>query len=76
MITKYYTEGKLQVSESLDIDNSIVTVSVPNTIAGSVDVTLYSCEPLLSDKPFLLGEDYPVLAQVWDNKEDDVYDTL
>ncbi len=25
-------------------------------------------------KPCLRGEDFPVLEQVWDNEEDDIYD--
>ena len=30
----------------------------------------------LPEEPYLLGEDYPALFQVWDNEEDEVYDTL
>lgn len=74
MTTKHYTEDMLQVSES--VDNNMVAVSVPNTVAGSADITLFICGSLRADEPFLRGEDYPVLVQVWDNKEDDIYDTL
>ena len=74
MTTKHYTENMLQVSES--IDNNVVAVSVADTAAGSADITLFDCRHLHADAPFLRGEDYPVLVQVWDNKEDDIYDTL
>ncbi len=30
----------------------------------------------LPEEPYLLGEDYPALFQVWDNEEDNIYDTL
>ena len=29
----------------------------------------------MDDEPCLHGEIYPVLVQVWDNKNDDIYDT-
>ena len=74
MPTVHYIEDMLQVSES--VDNNMVAVSVPDTVAGSANIILFNCRPLRADKPFLRGEDYPVLVQVWDNREDDIYDTL
>ncbi len=68
------TKDMLQVSKSGD--NKMVAVSVPDTVAGSADITLFIYDHLRADKPFLRGDDYPVLVQIWDNKEDDIYDTL
>ena len=30
----------------------------------------------IDDEEFLQGEDYPALVNVWDNKDDDIFDTL
>lgn len=68
MVTKHYSENMLQVSESAN--KNVVAVSVQETAAGSADITFFYYQP------FLRGEDYPALAQVWDNKEDGIYDTL
>ena len=65
MVTKHYTEGVLQVSES--IEDNMVAVTAPEIAAGSADIVLFDC----AEKPFLRGEDYPALVQVWDNEEDE-----
>ncbi len=74
MATKHYIKDKLLISES--IENNMVAVSLPVTTAGSIDTSLFICGPIHANEPFIHGEDYPILIQVWDNKEDDIYDTL
>ena len=72
MATKHYLEDMLQVSES--VDNNMIAVTIAEAVAGSADVTFFTRDP--TSEPFLRGEDYPALAQVWDTKEDDIYDTF
>jgi len=72
MTTKHYLEDMLQVSES--DDKKMVAVSVSDTVAGSPDITVFLYQPL--EEPFLRGDDYPSLVHVWNNKEDDIYDTI
>ena len=74
MTTKHYVKDKLQISEEIIDDRmSMVVVSVPYTEANSV-YDYYNVYK--SDEPYLRGEDYPVLVKIWDNQEDDIYDTL
>ena len=50
----------------------------PTGVVGGTDYFTYyhvSREPEL-DTTFLLAEDYPVLAELWDNEADAVYDNL
>lgn len=67
MATKLYPKD-MQVVESKD--KSILTVSVQSNVAGSSDITFFIYES------FLWGEDYPALVQVWNNKDDDIFDNL
>ena len=74
MSTKHYVDDLLQVSESRIDDNiDVVTVYVPCTEAGgSYDaIQIYEL-----DEPYLRGDDYPTLVEVWNNQEDEIYDTL
>ena len=73
MPTKHYQD--MQVSESED--KLIQAVSLQSNVAGSSDITFFIYKPLpRADAPFLHGEDYPALVKAWDNKEDDIFDTL
>ena len=58
----------MQVDESED--KRVVAVSVESHEAGSSDITFFVYAP------FLQGEDYPALVQAWDNKDDDIFDSL
>ena len=73
MTTKHYKEGMLQVSEL--VKNNMVAVTVPELAAGSADIVLFDCaeKPLVvrGAEPYLRGEDYPALVEVWDNEEDE-----
>ena len=48
MVTKHYTEGVLQVSES--VENNMVAVTVPELAAGSADIVLFDC----AEKPLVV----------------------
>ena len=58
----------IQVEESED--KQLVAVSLQSNVAGSSDITFFVYQP------FLRGEDYPALVHAWDNKDDDVFDSL
>jgi len=74
MTTKHYVKDEMQVSETIINDKiSIVAVFVPFTEAGSAHIDCYVYKP---DEPYLRGEDYPALVEVWNNQEDDIYDAL
>ncbi len=74
MTTKHYIEDKMQVSESVIDDNvTLLAVSVSNTEPGNASAIYYVYKP---DEPYLHGEDYPALVKIWNNQEDDIYDTL
>jgi hypothetical protein len=77
MTTKHYTQDMLDVSEVVENDRVVLAaVSVPETAFGNADAKIFICEPIIIDKPYIRGEDYPILTQVWNNSEDDIYDTL
>lgn len=67
MATKLYPKD-MQVVESED--KSIVSVLLQSNVAGSSDIAFFIYQP------FLRGEDYPALVQVWDNRDDDIFDNL
>ena len=69
-------KGEVLVSES----GTLVAVSVQETAAGSVDSSIkffvYKPIDIRKDRPALRGEDYPSLVEAWDNKKDDIFDTV
>jgi len=69
MATKLSSEA-MEVTESPD--KRLLAVSVQATAAGSN----YSNIAYYVYQPFLYGEDYTALVNVWDNKDDDVFDNL
>ena len=70
MPTKIISKDVLLENESLD--KRLVAVSVRATSAGSD----YANIAYFIWQPFLRGEDYPALVNVWDNKDDDIFDEL
>ena len=74
MTTKHFMEDIMQVSETtIDESVKIVAVSVPYTQAGSTYIEYYVYNP---EESYLCGEDYPSLVEIWNNQEDDIYDTI
>lgn len=57
---------KVILSES--INRNMVTVCVDELVAGVPEAKY------IFHEPFLRGEDYPTLVELWDNEEDSIYD--
>ncbi len=70
------------VSESHEDQQTsrLTAVSVRATAAGSSysNVVYYVFQPLMPriEEPFVCGEDYPSLVRAWDNKDDDIFDSV
>lgn len=71
-------KSKLHVSQSRTSLAVSVAVSPGTIAAGSTDINIfvYQPRPPHVEGPFLAGEDYPSLVSVWDNSDDDIFDTL
>ncbi|MCH7930551.1 MAG: hypothetical protein IIA01_08625 [Proteobacteria bacterium] len=56
----------------------VVDVTYSNAVTEVMDGALAAVgnRATRAKKPYLTAEEYPALARIWDNEEDDIFDTL
>lgn len=62
---------RIAVLEGETCANSSTGIAVADTARGGTRINRGR-----GKKPYLTAEDYPALAEIWDNEEDDIFDTL
>ena len=62
---------KAAISQGATCANSRTEIAVADTTRGGV-----RAKRGRGKKPYLTAEEYPALAKIWDNEEDDIFDTL